>query len=221
MIVASGGRLGLTVGFQPVTSRGFDRGDHIKVQRCLYSHHGIYVDDSRVVDFSGGRSIADKPGALVQARTLKEFERGGIAEKVPHPQRIFGGLGAWIEHEYTSDQVVRRAEALCQVAATKGSYRLSGSNCEHIANWCKCGAHESKQVRRVHAWHVVVGAALLVSNPRLSRLRPLVLPAGVLSTLVTGYMQLEAWTTPRRWRPIIAEAESLLREEPPGQYRAV
>jgi hypothetical protein len=32
------------------------------------------------------------------------------------------------------------------------------------------------------------------------------------STVVTAYMQYEAWTTPRRWRPIIAKAEAALRE---------
>jgi Lecithin retinol acyltransferase len=124
----------------------FAAGDHIKVKRLVYAHHGIFVDDSLVIDFSGGRDIWEKPDALVRARTLKEFEgKGRAAERVEHPQKIFGGLGAWPEREYPPEEVVRRAEALCQVAATKGAYRLSGSNCEHIANWCKCGAPESNK----------------------------------------------------------------------------
>jgi hypothetical protein len=32
------------------------------------------------------------------------------------------------------------------------------------------------------------------------------------SAVVKVYMQYEAWTTPRRWRPIIAKAEAVLRE---------
>jgi hypothetical protein len=32
------------------------------------------------------------------------------------------------------------------------------------------------------------------------------------SAVVTVYMQYEAWTTPRRWRLIIAKAEAVLRE---------
>jgi Lecithin retinol acyltransferase len=106
-----------------------------------------------------------KPDALVQARTLEEFEgRRGVAEKIEHPGKIFGGLGFWPgpNWEYPPQEVVRRAEALCQVAATKGAYRLSGSNCEHIANSCKCGAHESKQVRYVHAWHAGISFALML-----------------------------------------------------------
>ncbi len=46
----------------------FDAGDHIKVKRLLYAHHGIYVKDCRVIDFSGGRNILEKPNALVQTR---------------------------------------------------------------------------------------------------------------------------------------------------------
>ena len=58
----------------------FAIGDHIRVKRLLYAHHGIFLDDSRVIDFSGGRNIWEKPDALVQARTLKEFEESSGPE---------------------------------------------------------------------------------------------------------------------------------------------
>jgi hypothetical protein len=41
----------------------FDAGDHVKVQRPLYIHHGIYVNDCRVIDFSGG-NLFRKPKAF-------------------------------------------------------------------------------------------------------------------------------------------------------------
>jgi hypothetical protein len=193
----------------------FEPGDHIKVKRPLYTHHGIFVTDSRVIDFSGGRNIFEKPKALVQARTLTEFEeKRGRTEKVEYPGKFLGGLGFWPgpEWEYPPEEVVRRAEALCQVAATRGAYRLSGSNCEHMATWCKCGAHESKQVRHVHAAHAVISFGLLVSLSRgPSKWKPALTVVAVASSVVTIYMQYEAWTTPRRWRPIIAEAEAVLR----------
>jgi hypothetical protein len=108
---------------------------------------------------------------------------------------------------------VRRAEALCEIAATQGAYRLSGSNCEHIANWCKCGAHESKQVRYVHAGHAAVSLSLLVALGRApDKWRPALRVVALASAALTVYMQYEAWTTPRRWRPIIAKAEAVLRE---------
>lgn len=194
----------------------FEAGDHVMVKRLLYSHHGIFVNDSRVIDFSGGRNIFEKPKALVQARTLKAFEgKRGRAEKVEHPGKFLGGLGFWPgpEWEHPPAEVVRRAEALCQVAATRGAYRLSGSNCEHIANWCKSGAHESKQVRYVHAGHVVFSLGLLVALSRgPSKWKPALVFVALASSMVTIYMQCEAWTTPRRWRPIITAAEAVLRE---------
>lgn len=203
---------------QPVKMRvmsTFDAGDHIKVKRLLYTHHGIYVSDCRVIDFSGGRNILGKRNALVQARTLKEFEgRRGRAQKVEHPGKFLGGLGFWPppEWEHPPKEVVRRAEALCQVAATQGAYRLSGSNCEHIANWCKSGAHESKQVRYVHAVQAVISVGLMVAFGRgPAKWRRALTAAALASAVVTIYMQYDAWTTPRRWRPIIAKAEAILR----------
>jgi hypothetical protein len=108
---------------------------------------------------------------------------------------------------------VCRAEALCQIAATQGAYRLSGSNCEHIANWCKSGAHESKQVRYVHAGHAIISFGLLVALGRgPAKRRPTLMAVTLASAVVTAYMQYEAWTTRRRWRPIIARAEAVLGE---------
>src|SRR5579875_1578691 len=109
----------------------FEAGDHIRVKRPVYSHHGIFVSDSRVIDFSGARDILEKLKALVQARTLKEFEGNlGRAEKVEHPGKFLGGIGFWPgpEWEHPPEEVFRRAEALRQVAATQNAYRLSGSN---------------------------------------------------------------------------------------------
>lgn len=108
---------------------------------------------------------------------------------------------------------MRRAEALCQVTATQGAYRLSGSNCEHIANWCKPGAHESKQVRYAHAVQAVISVGLMMAFGRgPAKWRRGLTVAALASAVVTVYMQYEAWTTPRRWRPIIAKAEEVLRE---------
>jgi hypothetical protein len=45
-----------------------------------------------------------------------------------------------------------------------------------------------------------------------TKCRPALVVVALASTAVTIYMQYEAWTTPMRWRPIIAEAEALLRD---------
>jgi hypothetical protein len=194
----------------------FDAGDHIKVQRPLYTHHGIYVTDRRVIDFSGGHNILEKPRALVHARTLKEFEgQRGRAEKVESTEKFLGGLGFWPgpEWRHSPEEVVRRAEALCRVAATRGAYRLSGSNCEHIANWCVFGAHESKQARYFHTGHAAFKFCLLAALGRgPSKWCPALKVVALVSTAVTVYIQYDAWTTPGRWMPIIAKAEAALRE---------
>jgi hypothetical protein len=73
------------------------------------------------------------------------------------------------------------------------------------------GAHESKQVRYVHAGLVVVSFGLLVALGRSpAKWRPANVIAALASAVVTVYMQYEAWTTPRRWRPIVAKAEAVL-----------
>jgi hypothetical protein len=36
--------------------------------------------------------------------------------------------------------------------------------------------------------------------------------AALASVVVTVYMQYEAWTTSRRWRPIIGNADTVLRK---------
>jgi Lecithin retinol acyltransferase len=39
--------------------RQFERGDHLRVRRFGYDHHGIYMPDARVIDFSGGPGAGD------------------------------------------------------------------------------------------------------------------------------------------------------------------
>jgi hypothetical protein len=172
-----------------------------------------------VIDFSkDARGILFWWSTLVHDVSLADFEKLGRAKKVGTTERFLGGLGFWPEPDwaYAPEDVVRRADALSRVAATRGAYRISGSNCEHIANWCKYGAHESRQVRYVHAGHAILSFGLLVALSRApARWRPAIKYVALASAALTAYMQYEAWSTPRRWRPIIAEAETILRESDP------
>jgi hypothetical protein len=192
-----------------VTSDRFERGDHLKVKRWgVYEHHGIYVGDGIVIDFSGRTS--EKGNVRVRRRDLSDFERvPGSSTVVVHPQTL--PFGEWLERYIEPDEVVRRAEALANVA-TQGKYRLTGSNCENIANWCKCGAPESRQVRNFHAWHAVLGLGLMAWTGRWPHKRTrLLIGVVVVSTAVTLYMQAEARITPGRWRSTLSAAEELLR----------
>lgn len=70
----------------------FKRCDHIRARRFrLYWHHGIYLDDARVIEFGGG-SLVDKYRAMIRPVTLRDFERGALASKVCYPRRALFGL---------------------------------------------------------------------------------------------------------------------------------
>jgi hypothetical protein len=115
----------------------FTRGDHIRVRRFgLYWHHGVYIDDDRVIEFGGG-TLVEKYRALIRPITLGDFERGSLSSKVCYPRRAFFGLRRMTE-PLPPDEIARRAEYL-GTCRTQGLYNLLASNCEHLAGWCVAG----------------------------------------------------------------------------------
>lgn len=81
---------------RPVPSRG----DHLCVRRRWgYDHHGIYISDSRGIQFGG--DICDKVHANIEAVSLETFKDGGAVEVVAHGGkqrwfRWFPWFGAWL-----------------------------------------------------------------------------------------------------------------------------
>lgn len=137
----------------------FKMGDHLRVWRPVgpvgYYHHGIYIDDARVVQFGGG--ICDKPHATVGAVPLSTFERGGSAQRVRH-----GGLTWWGAPRFDAiprEVTVQRAERLVR-AHPGGLYDLFGYNCEQAANFCSTNSYESYQVRGYFAVRSLIGVPL-------------------------------------------------------------
>lgn len=125
----------------------FEQGSHLRVKRrCGYMHHGIYVNDNRVIQF-GGR-VKDKPQATIGPVTLAEFEGGGTAEVVKHGRnRKFWFLVPSLPEAQSAHLVIEQAEWLV-ANYSPGRYHLIGNNCENIANWCATGWYpESHQVR--------------------------------------------------------------------------
>ena len=139
----------------------FTRGDHLQVWRPVwllgYYHHGIYVSDQRVIQFGGG--LRDKPRATVGAVTLDEFERGGVAEVVPHGGHTWWGAPRF--DEIARERTVRLAERLV-VTHPEGLYDLFGYNCEQAANFCSTGSYESYQVRGYFAIRSAFGGPVLL-----------------------------------------------------------
>lgn len=118
------------------------RGDHIYVERSLlgmpvkaavYTHHGIELDDGRVVHFDGEPSRVKD--ACVVVSTLEQFLAGGRKYVVKYKRCM----------TLSRDEIVKRA--ICSVGAR--GYHVAFNNCEHFATWCVTGEHKSAQVDRV------------------------------------------------------------------------
>jgi hypothetical protein len=139
------------------------RGDHLCVRRRWgYGHHGIYISDSRVIQF-GGR-ICDKVHANIEAVSLERFNDRGRAEVVAHggKQRWFRWLpwfGAWLPPADPPEKIVRRTEWLHEHHPV-GRYHLIGWNCEHAANFCVNEYTESLQIRRLFFVNAWIGALM-------------------------------------------------------------
>ncbi|MBZ4414682.1 lecithin retinol acyltransferase family protein [Myxococcus sp. XM-1-1-1] len=120
------------------------RGDHIKVNRGIYSHHGILVGANEVIHYTG--ELASKENAVVRLDPLDRFLSGGTPELVQYGRCL------------SDDEVVCRARS----RMGENLYDLFENNCEHFARWCKTGERQSEQVRNAAsstAGTVGVGAA--------------------------------------------------------------
>ena len=114
-------------------------GDHIRVNRGLYYHHGIYKSDYEVYSFQspiGAETSAET--AVVLKITLLDFLKEGYLEV----------------REYSEAELKtkRTAEEICAYAEEhlgEGGYNLISNNCEHFANRCVFGVSSSNQVDNV------------------------------------------------------------------------
>jgi hypothetical protein len=167
------------------TSRdSFKRGDHLQVRRLWgYRHHGIYVNDQRVIQFDG--RICDKPGATIEAVSLAKFEDRSKAEIVRH-NRYRAPFGMWLPKADAPEKIIQRAEWLLANHPPRRRYNLVGNNCEHMANFCVSEFTESLQVRRFFPLRASVTYAVglyLALRIRTSRFFPwqLILGAEIIT----------------------------------------
>jgi Lecithin retinol acyltransferase len=134
------------------------RGDHLRVWRGYFWHHGIYVGDDRVVQFRGG--ICDKPRARIEEVALADFRKGCTVDVVPKEQQW---LGLWdVPSALPPEEIVARARWLA-ARRFEGTYNLVGRNCETIALWCVCNFGESLQRQRFQAVNAYVGVVILLT----------------------------------------------------------
>ena len=128
------------------------RGDHLKVQRLGYTHHGVEIDGGKVVHYSG---LADRLAAgPVQVVSKARFACGRPVEVVRHRRRL------------PPDEVIERA--LSRLGEDR--YNVLIRNCEHFATWAVTGEPRCAQVRRAAAAAglVLVAAVGVVAAPKLT-----------------------------------------------------
>ena len=116
-----------------VNKLGFLPGDVIKAFRGMYFHFGVYVGDGRVVHFcSTGSNELDPQTADIQETSYERFSKGNkvTADKME-------------QATYEPDEIVQRARSM--IGTKLGTYNLLSNNCEHFANWCRCGKLVSHQ----------------------------------------------------------------------------
>ncbi len=106
-------------------------GDHLVTPRLGFTHHGIYVGDQRVIQYSGFiDGFSKKP---VSITTLDRFDNG---------------FGFWVEEprvrSFSPTESVERAFS----RLGENEYSLIFNNCEHFVNWCISGMHSSAQIKK-------------------------------------------------------------------------
>ena len=140
-------------------------GDVLRVNRGLYSHYGVYVEESEhVIHYTGATGPADFNG-IVRETSLAEFLNGSehfdvcsfpdnpqTLPAIANPSHKLFQLWQAVKaaklkdyHLYSGDETVQRARSKLGT----GGYNLAFNNCEHFAVWCKTGIRDSSQVNHI------------------------------------------------------------------------
>ncbi len=114
------------------------KGDHIRVSRGIYYHHGIYIGDDRVIQFGSPTNELDPNTAEVLESSLSDFLKGGTLEVATYNDEELKKIR-------TADEIVAYAKSKL---GTKG-YNIISNNCEHFANECVFGEKKSEQVDNI------------------------------------------------------------------------
>jgi hypothetical protein len=121
-------------------------GDHIYVDRGLYTHHGIDMGDGWVIHFAS--SNGTKTSALIQSAAIEDFA-GDAEVRV----QAYG-------FRFDTNAAVERARSMLG----QSGYDLFANNCEHFATWCVTGEHSSAQVERAAAGAGLVGVGAVLPS---------------------------------------------------------
>jgi hypothetical protein len=91
-------------------------GDHVVVDRGIYTHHGVYIGDNTLIHYSGEPGVTGK----ITEIKLEDFAKGDTF---------------WV---YEYDECLPTTEIIAKAKSRLGEekYAVATNNCEHFANWC-------------------------------------------------------------------------------------
>jgi hypothetical protein len=115
------------------------RGDHIRVNRGIYNHHGIFVANDEVIHFASinDDNILRTDNKVIKA-SINDFLRNGKVEVKIYTDDEKLDL-------YPTDAIVNWARS----CLNDQDYNLIFNNCEHFANWCTLARFRSYQVENL------------------------------------------------------------------------
>jgi len=135
-------------------------GDHIRVNRTAYYHHGIYIGEDLVIHFTG--DILNKMISKIEKTNLATFSKGDELEVVEY--KLCKPINWTVDTAYSF--------------IGKKDYNLIFNNCEHFATYCKTGKNESKQVKN---------AAKNVTGIYVANVMTSLVAAPIMPVLAVGY----------------------------------
>eukprot|EP00048_Salpingoeca_helianthica_P017595 m.238069 g.238069 ORF g.238069 m.238069 type:complete len:206 (+) comp21555_c0_seq1:271-888(+) len=135
--------------FQPQFSKRrlmqVELGDHLKVKRVGYTHHGIVsqVDEEGQPTKMIHYTLDSKDAPIIAETSFRRFksEDDALVTRVDE------------QAAFPLEEIVQRARS--QIG--ESDYDLLGHNCEHFASWCRTGQPGSAQVRNLGQSMVKVG----------------------------------------------------------------
>lgn len=113
-------------------------GDHLRVNRGLYSHHGIYIGDDRVIHFGSLTNELNPEDAVVLETSLADFLKGGELE-----------VASYNDLEKTKLKPASEIVSYAKSQLGRKGYDIFKYNCEHFANECTFGEAKSEQVDNI------------------------------------------------------------------------
>lgn len=143
----SSSRAGLV--FHDVSESELKPGDHIYVYRwMMYSHHGIYVGNGKVIHFSGkDDSIFEgKSSAMVKKTSLSDFCKGSEIRLAAYDcwrmtKIMKRAATCFVEKSRPAEQVIATAYKYLNNPETWPKYDVDENNCADFAYFCKTGKH--------------------------------------------------------------------------------